>query len=570
MIMGELTLYALKSAICLAMLYLPYMLLMKRDTFHHLNRCLLIGIAVASLIIPIINIPLFDFSQITRLFAEPERAIVEVGLPMVATDLPTMHDEAAEFASASTAGFSWVALFVYIYIIGVAVCLLVRIIEIIRLYRYIQHGVLWTDHIDGINIYCHAGNVSSMSWLNTIVISESDYKSDPIVIQHERAHIRLHHSWDLLLLLPIEALQWFNPCVWMLKASLREVHEYEADASVMLSGVTIHDYQTLLIKKAISLNSYTFANGFNQCLLKKRFIMMKKKQSNAWSRMKVLYLLPVAAVAIAATATPKLMDDTTLAGVGAEAADSLQMLIDRLPGMTTDADGNLMIEGKKVERISINDSKVYDDNTKVYTRDGRKVTYILDGQRVTKAVYEAADKENEVVTQITELGVNITVYNAHSKRVAQTTDDEEQAATDDEVMQVCEVMPEFPGGQKELLDYMAQNIHYPKFAQELGVQGIVIISFVVDKEGQISKTEVIKHLQSANSRFAKDQTTADVAPQTQGEEGIDIEEQVALACATMEEEAMRVINDMPRWKPGTHHGKPVNVSYAIPINFRLK
>lgn len=570
MIMGELTLYALKSAICLAMLYLPYMLLMKRDTFHHLNRYLLIGIAVASLIIPIINIPLFDFSQITRLFAAPERAIVEVGLPMAATDLPTMHDEAAEFASASAAGFSLVALLVYIYIIGVAACLLVRIIEIIRLYRYIQHGVLWTDHIDGINIYCHAGNVSSMSWLNTIVISESDYKSNPIVIQHERAHIRLHHSWDLLLLLPIEALQWFNPCVWMLEASLREVHEYEADASVMQSGVTIHDYQTLLIKKAISLNSYTFANGFNQCLLKKRFIMMKKKQSNAWSRMKVLYLLPVAAVAIAATATPKLMDDTTLAGVGAESSDSLQMLIDRLPGMTTDADGNLMIEGKKVERISINDSKVYDDDTKVYTRDGRKVTYILDGQRVTKAVYEAADKENEVISQITELGVNITIYNAHTKRVVQTTDDEEQAVTDDEVVQVCEVMPEFPGGQKALLDYMAQNIHYPKFAQKLGVQGLVVIAFVVDKEGQISKTEVIKHLQSANSRFAKDQTTADVAPQAQGEEGIDIEEQVALACATMEEEAMRVINDMPRWKPGTHHGKPVNVSYTIPISFRLK
>ena len=298
--------------------------------------------------------------------------------------------------------------------------------------------------------------------------------------------------------------------------------------------------------------------------------MMMKKQSNVWSRTKVLYLLPVAAVAIAATATPKLMDGTTLAGVGAESSDSLQMLVDRLPGMTTDADGNLMIEGKKVERISINDSKVYDDNTKVYTRDGRKVTYILDGQRVTKAVYEAADKENEVVTQITELGVNITVYNAHTKRVVQTTDDEEQAATDDEVVQVCEVMPEFPGGQKALLDYMSQNIHYPKFAQKLGVQGLVLISFVVDKEGQISKTEVIKHLQSANSRFAKDQTTADVAPQAQGEEGIDIEEQVALACATMEEEAMRVRNDMPRWKPGTHHGKPVNVSYNLPIRFRLE
>ena len=567
--MGQLTLYAVKSAICLAMLYLPYMLLMKRDTFHHLNRMLLIFIAVASMAIPLINISLFDFSQVTRLFADPERAIVEVGLPMAVTDAPIVHDDAA-VASTSATGMSWVAWLVYIYIIGVAVCLIVRIIGIIRLYRYIHRGVLWTDRIDGINIYCHSGDGGAMSWMNMIVISESDYTSNPIMMHHERAHIHLHHSWDLLLLLPVEALQWFNPCVWMLETSLREVHEYEADAAVLSRGVKTCDYQALLIQKAISLNSYTFANGFNQHLLKKRFIMMMKKQSNVWSRTKVLYLLPVAAVAIAATATPKLMDGTTLAGVGAESSDSLQMLVDRLPGMTTDADGNLMIEGKKVERISINDSKVYDDDTKVYSRDGRKVTYILDGQRVTKAVYEAADKENEVVTQITELGVNITVYNAHTKRVVQTTDDEEQAANDDEVVQVCEVMPEFPGGQKALLDYMSQNIHYPVYAQKLGVQGLVLISFVVDKEGQISKTEVIKHLQSANSRFAKDQTTADVAPQAQGEEGIDIEEQVALACATMEEEAMRVINDMPRWKPGTHHGKPVNVSYTIPINFRLK
>ena len=567
--MGQLTLYAVKSAICLAMLYLPYMLLMKRDTFHHLNRMLLIFIAVASMAIPLINISLFDFSQVTRLFADPERAIVEVGLPMAVTDAPIVHDDAA-VASTSATGMSWVAWLVYIYIIGVAACLIVRIIGIIRLYRYIHRGVLWTDRIDGINIYCHSGDGGAMSWMNMIVISESDYTSNPIMMHHERAHIRLHHSWDLLLLLPVEALQWFNPCVWMLETSLREVHEYEADAAVLSRGVKTCDYQALLIKKAISLNSYTFANGFNQCLLKKRFIMMKKKQSNVWSRTKVLYLLPVAAVAIAATATPKLMDGTTLAGVGAESSDSLQMLVDRLPGMTTDADGNLMIEGKKVERISINDSKVYDDDTKVYSRDGRKVTYILDGQRVTKAVYEAADKENEVVTQITELGVNITVYNAHTKRVVQTTDDEEQAATDDEVVQVCEVMPEFPGGKIALLDYMSQNIHYPVYAQKLGVQGLVLISFVVDKEGQISKTEVIKHLQSANSRFAKDQTTADVAPQAQGEEGIDIEEQVALACATMEEEAMRVINDMPRWKPGTHHGKPVNVSYNLPIRFRLE
>ncbi len=100
--------------------------------------------------------------------------------------------------------------------------------------------------------------------MNTIVITDEDFKNNPSVMQHERAHIRLRHSWDNLFVSFVEVLQWFNPCIWMLDYSLREVHEYEADVSVLSHGVTLQNYQSLLIRKAMGTSSYAFANGFNQ------------------------------------------------------------------------------------------------------------------------------------------------------------------------------------------------------------------------------------------------------------------------------------------------------------------
>ena len=144
--------------------------------------------------------------------------------------------------------------------------------------------------------------------MNTIVITDEDFKNNPSVMQHERAHIRLRHSWDNLFVSFVEVLQWFNPCIWMLDYSLREVHEYEADASVLSHGVTLQNYQSLLIRKAMGTSSYAFANGFNHSLLKKRIKMMMKKKSNRWSSTKALYLLPVAAIALAAFATPELTE----------------------------------------------------------------------------------------------------------------------------------------------------------------------------------------------------------------------------------------------------------------------
>ena len=111
---------------------------------------------------------------------------------------------------------------------------------------------------------------------------------------------------------------------------------------------------------------------------------------------------------------------------------------------------------------------------------------------------------------------------------------EEEEESSQHIFMVVEEMPEFPGGQAALMSFIAKSIKYPVVAQENGIQGRVTCSFVVNKDGSIVDAEVIR--------------------------GID---------PSLDKEALRVINTMPKWKPGKQRGKPVRVKFTVPINFRL-
>ena len=104
------------------------------------------------------------------------------------------------------------------------------------------------------------------------------------------------------------------------------------------------------------------------------------------------------------------------------------------------------------------------------------------------------------------------------------------------IFMVVETMPEFPGGQQALFKYLGENVKYPVIAQENGIQGRVICQFVVNRDGSIVDVVVVR---------------------SSGEPSLD-------------KEALRVINSMPKWKPGKQRGKPVRVKYTVPVNFRLQ
>ena len=132
-----------------------------------------------------------------------------------------------------------------------------------------------------------------------------DYEQHSLyILTHEQEHIRLGHTYDLLLLEAMKTFQWFNPFVWFISRDLKAVHEYEADQAVIHQGIDAKSYQQLLVMKVVGNRLQPFTNNLGHGSLKKRIIMMYKKPSSRWLTLKALCAIPVVALTINAFATP--------------------------------------------------------------------------------------------------------------------------------------------------------------------------------------------------------------------------------------------------------------------------
>ena len=507
--------YIIKSILTLSVLYLPYMLLLRRESFFRFNRLVLLCILALSLVLPLFDIHEWAWEQ--NPVQDQLQGIIEVGRPMVvgfgqqSASNPYLVAEGSPAGTQTISGWLLVSL---LYLSGMMVTLLIKGIQMTRLYRHIHHGVLWTEQQDDITIYCHTGNVAPFSWMHSIVISEEDYENNAqTILRHEMGHIRHHHSFDLLLLNFCQVVQWVNPLVWVLAGSLRDVHEYEADDHVLRSGVNATQYQNLLIKKAIGSSSYAFANGFNHSLLKKRITMMLQKKSNPWMRTKALYLIPVAVVALSAFATPVLTQHAD----ANEATDALNA------GKVTEKSAN--------QQVSVAENA------------------IVPTESLVEAAEEAPVQEVEAASEALET----------------QTEDLPLMPDDDEVLNKCEVMPTYPGGEQGFMEFLRTTVKYPKIALEYGMQSRFIMQFTVRKDGTCNNFKLVKTIEKDKAGIKV------VAPSPDGTQpaGTISPEQFEEGKKALEEEVFRVFKLMEKWTPGMEKGKPVNVRFTCPLTFRL-
>ena len=450
--MTDVLMYALKSAFVLCLLYVPYTLLLHRDSFFRLNRFVLLGVLLLSLVLPLCNVSWLSMDRQPVVHAA-QMQMVEIGIPVNVLPQNDVVDEMAEASAPSS--FTLFGLLTLIYIIGMAVVLLLRLWQMGSLRLQLRRGSLWRHSEDGITVYCHADRVAPFSWMNSIVISEEDYaESGREIILHETGHIRFHHSWDVLLLTLVQMVQWWNPLAYMAGISLRDVHEYEADDYVLRQGVSASAYQMLLLKKAVGYGSYTFANNFNHSLTKKRITMMRKSKSNPWMRSKVLYVIPVTTLALSAFATPEIVSP-------------VQDVVSKFEGKGTDTSADLQAIGKFSPEImgEVQNATTANEDT----------------------IYGKVDKNAE-----------------------------------------------YPGGTEALMKFMMTNLKYPETCRKEGIQGRVVIKFVVNTDGSI----------------------------------VDMEE-VRSPHADLTAEAMRIIKMMPKWTPATVGGKTIRSRFNLPVMFRL-
>lgn len=310
--MGFCLAYIIKASICLTFLFTFFKITMSRETFHALNRVVLLGIAVLSFILPYYtstSIGGFSMGDSFQKIEEVTFTYQEL-IPEDFAEILPLKTEKTTTNPPPVHLFHKVVIFGFIlYIIGVIFCI-VRIIQsLFILQRKITLGR--HEQLDNYVLVILPTEESPCSWGNYIILSENDYNLHQTeILIHEKAHLRLKHSIDILFSELLIALQWFNPTAYLIKQDLQSIHEYEADSEVLKQGIHPATYQLLLIKKAVGSSSYTLANSFNHSSLKKRITMMLKKKSNRWATLKTLGLLPLIAILIATLAQPEVASAT--------------------------------------------------------------------------------------------------------------------------------------------------------------------------------------------------------------------------------------------------------------------
>ena len=289
--MTEFLIYQGKTAVILAVFYMFYRLLLSKDTFHRFNRIILLGTAALSFVLPLCVITVHEIVMIPA-----------------AQSAPQMLENVAVGTMAAVAEVSepiWPYVICTVFAIGALGVLLMAIVsvaKVICIIRSGEHRILES----GETLVISEAEIAPFSWMKYIVLSREDYESGySQILTHEKAHIALRHSWDILFVDMITALQWFNPAIWMLKADLRAIHEFEADDAVLRCGADVKEYQYLLIRKAVSKSGYSVANSFNHSTLKARITMMSNKKSSRKGAWKALYVLPLVGISLSVTAETK-------------------------------------------------------------------------------------------------------------------------------------------------------------------------------------------------------------------------------------------------------------------------
>ena len=484
--------YDAKVAVLIVVFYMFYRLLLSKETFHRVNRVVLLSTALLSFILPLCVI---TTHQTVVLDAVPMVSVGNVQMEMATDEQPAQ----------------WQYVIPLLYIIGVVVVLSHTLLSVWRVLMLVRRSER-IPQADGTTLCVVPDEVPPFSFCSFIVMNRNDYNiGDSAILAHERGHIRQHHSCDVLLVDLLTALQWFNPAMWMLRADLRAIHEYEADGAVLSQGINARQYQYLLITKAASIGGYSIANGISHSTLKNRITMMLQKKSPRSRFMKLLALVPIVGIALALNA--ETVNDYVY-------QQPQKKVVKKGSKSATTKMGN-----NTIEIVPSQDAAEQADPAKavewvVAKEPDKKPIVLLEGHRITYETFTRMDpdeiasitvlKDQPAVDQYGEEARNGVILITTKKGVEVFTPVEQNP----EYFDVVEQMPEFPGGAQALFGFVAKNIRYPKAAEDAGIQGRVIVTFVVMKDGSIGEVKVAKG----------------VSPELDGE-------------------AVRCVKSMPKWKP---------------------
>ncbi len=260
--------YLIQSGLCLLLLYLFYMAVLRSFPRPAYNRLYLLASPIAALAIPLLDIPLPFIPQYDLAPALPAIQLSEVAITGY---MPEAESGTDFILSAATI----VGLFYSLAVLG----LLARLgIQLIRLKKLVHTSTRLTALPGKATVLQTENNYPTFAFLNYIFVNHQHHLTEQEkqqVIAHELAHVKLGHTYDILYYELLTAILWFNPLVWLLKNELRDVHEYQADASV-IAAYQPTVYTSLLAKEALHSNGVMIGSYFNRPQVFKRLQMLQK------------------------------------------------------------------------------------------------------------------------------------------------------------------------------------------------------------------------------------------------------------------------------------------------------
>jgi TonB family protein len=464
--MSALLIYMLKTAIYLAGFYIIYFIFLSRDTQYARNRLFIILSVLAAFILPSVTVNIREQSSIYYF----GKTLSEVFVTASKTNNQITTNSGNNLNSED--------ILYGIYIAGVIVFSLKLLIDIISLLVLISRNKKINEHV----IYFKGFNTPGFSAMGNIFINCALGKEEAEeVIRHEQNHIDNRHFLDILLIEVTLVFQWFNPFLHFINRSLRAIHEYQADRGFLRSGMTVINYQKLLLNHVFRSGRINIYNSFsNPSLIKKRMIMMSKEPSGSSSDLKILIVIPVVALfLLAISACEK--------NISLSRSDTEKVLP----------------ETPVNQPIEINKAPVY---TKPRIKEE-----VAPPPPPPPPPPQTADKGIQKETE-------------NNKVVDMSPDQRNQTEVPVEVFVVVEEMPTFPGGDSELMNYINANISYPETAKAKSIQGKVILRFAVLASGKVDNVTVLKSVDKELDNEAKRvvESLPDWTPGRQGGKPVNV------------------------------------------------
>jgi len=511
--MSDTIIYLIKVSAGIGIICIPYSFIIRYDPNLNLKRFYLLCGLLAAWIFPFLA------------FRRPDMLVNLTPVVMI-DPLGSDLNPVSISGSGSSAGITinWIKVLLLVYLTGFLFMFFKNIVVLMKWNRTFRTST----HSDGIAFTKsdQVFTIFSRIFIPGTLKNKNDFEN---ILLHEKAHVEQFHYIDLMLMEITLLLTWFNPFSWLISRMIKENHEHLADRQVLSAGVNAARYRAQLLNHTLGVNVFRLGNQFNHSLTLKRFKMMKKPTNSRKGIIKMMMLIPAVLITMGLTTgmTPQgktvkgkvILADSGENATGAAvviSATSMGTVVDKDGYFTLDVDGDpeIVISSVGYKSLRIKSSKIGNKPLKL-----QPTPYNIDLESVKAEDLKSVKVEKDVVVLT-------------PKEAKKAVDGNVSEKDDEPVFYIVEDMPMFPGGKAALKKYIYTNLVYPESAKKKGINGEVLVQFLVTTSGEIEDIRVTRSTYEGFDKAAKE-----------------------------------VFKNMPDWNPGKQRGKAVNVQVVVPVKF---